>query len=113
MAIAVSTQRVLGRTLVSATLLDAQEATTEGEWIDVGGVYPLTIQIDGVDGDTVDVRYSNSPTMPPPEHFDLKAGDDIVADTGFSFEMPVRWLKVRVTAYNAGSITAKLFGVMG
>lgn len=109
MAIALITRRVFGHTTLSATLLNGATATGNGEWVNVAGFYPLTIHVKGITTATVEVDGSNEPAQPNDNTHGFKL-NDLTADGGVVVDVPVEWVKCRVTAYTSGTISAYMLG---
>ncbi len=110
MVVAVETNRVQGVTTMKATLLDAIVATGNGEWIDVSGLEKYNIHTSGITTATLQIRGSNDETKPSDATHDIQLGSDITADGMKQFTTPLRWLKVRVTVWSAGTITTVIEG---
>jgi hypothetical protein len=109
MAIAIVYKKVLGRTVMEATLLNGATSTGMGEWIDASGFHELTIDISGITTATVDIRCSNDLTRPS-NATDGRQIEDVTSDSSVVIIFPIRWLKVRVSAYTSGTIYAQLYG---
>lgn len=102
-----------GRYLVYATLLDAVGATSDGAWIAVDGVRPFTIHLDGITTATVQVRGSNLPSKPADNTDGFQVGVDLSANGAIAVDLPLRWLKVKITDWTEGDISAYLVGEAG
>lgn len=109
MAIALAHRRSLGHTTVQACLLSAQEETNLGTWVDLSGVYIVTVDVSGIITATVELRGSNTPTRPD-DAFEEILIQDVTQDTLIVVPFPVRWIKACVTAYTSGTIYAYLYG---
>lgn len=109
MAIAVIQQFVRGVWFYAATMLNGVTATGNGEWVEVNGKF--SVQVSGITTATVQIRGSNQVTKPSDTVHEEALGADITADGITYNSIPVKWAKVRVSAYTAGSISAYLFGV--
>lgn len=108
-AIATPTIQVHGRTVMRAQLLTNAAAVGNGEWIDVAGFSLLSIHITGITTATVEVDGSNEATRPADATHGIKINaTDITANQMVFITANMRWLKVRVTAYTAGSVNAWL-----
>lgn len=92
-------------------LLTAQAANTNGTWVNIERVYPVSVQISGITDATVQVRVSAQPTSPAAADHQTQAGLDVTADGMVTLEYPVRWLKLRVLNYVAGSINGYGWGL--
>jgi hypothetical protein len=86
-----------------AQLLEDVVTTSNGEWCLAEGLerHSLHISFESGATATVQVRVSNEPA-PLAAEDGAKLGDDISA-TGFvQLTVPVRWIKVKVTAHSGG-----------
>ena len=110
MAVGVITRRALGHHFLTAALLTDIAANNDGDWADVDGFFPLTVDLTGATNATVQVRVSNADTRPANTVHERQAGLDITADGMVTVDYPVRWLKTRVLNYVAGTINARLVG---
>ena len=95
---------------LQATLLDAVTATSDGEWIPTRGIYLMSVEIIGISGDTVQIRGTNQHTRPLDTDDGQQLGTDITANWLFGNVIPVTWFKLMVSAYGAGTITARFLG---
>lgn len=87
---------------------DAATATSNGVWLDVRGWKSFTIHCTGGTG-TIQVRGSNAVSKPANATDDAQLGPDIaLANTQsvLSVEVPIRWMKTKVSAYTGGSLSA-------
>ena len=112
MPISIRYTRAQGRSGVNATILDGATAVTDGTWISVEGYQPLTVEVVGIDTATVTLHTSNAPT-PPANSTHGTQVNSFTSDDTMKLDDPVRWLKVRVTSYNTGSISAYVTGYQG
>lgn len=101
---------VFGRRGIKATLLDAVATTSNGEWVEVYDCNPLSIEFRGISGDTVQLRGSNQPTRPANSSDGLQLGADITGNSMVVISFPVHWIKAKISAYGAGTISAWLEG---
>lgn len=108
---AIELQRT-SRHTYAAVLLDAVATTTDGEWVEVTGLLPISVDLRGINGDTVHLCISNAESRPANNtHGQEYTDDPLAADTFIRInDLPVRWLKVRVSARVAGTITAIMHG---
>jgi hypothetical protein len=110
MPIAIPHRQVLGRTTLGpATLLSAVVATGNGEWVQVAGYTPITVSAEGITTATVDVRGSLAPVKPADATHGFALGS-FTTDGALVIENPCEWIKVRVSAYTSGTITAYMLG---
>ncbi len=109
MAIALFTRRVYGRVTLQARLLDGAVATGNGEWVNIAGFHPLTVQISNIGVATVEIDGSTSPTRPLDSTHGFYLAQP-TADGAIAIDMPVEWIKARVTAWTSGTIVADLLG---
>jgi hypothetical protein len=92
------------------TLLRGQDGITDGVWLRLKGDHPVTITIEGTFVADVDVMVSNDP-RPVLNSFN---GGPIVDDVTHTVPAVVKvdaayeWIKVRVTAYTSGAVSAFL-----
>lgn len=107
MAIPITHEKVLGKAVVRATLLDDVGATSNGEWINVQGIHPYSIHVSGITTATVQIRISNKLTKPADTDHEIQAGSNITANGITEYTAPVRWIKARVSAWTAGTIRAE------
>ncbi len=110
MAIAINQKRVNGVSLLRATLLDAIVATGNGEWIDISGLKAYNIHTSGITTATLQIRGSNDVSKPSDATHDIQLGSSITADGMKEFATPLKWIKVRVTVWAAGTITTVIEG---
>lgn len=92
-------------------LLTNAVADTNGTWVNVEGVFPLSVQVVGITTATVQIRVSLQAAAPAAADHQIFAGLDIVADGMFPLNFPVRWIKARVTGWVAGTINAYGWGL--
>lgn len=107
---------IFGRVVVNAVLLDAVTATSNGEWVDISGLRPITIHVSGITGTKVlQIRGSNAVTKPENTEHAIQIGSDISSDNIYSIDQPLKWLKMRVTNYvgGGGGVTANMTGEGG
>lgn len=108
MAIAFSQSKVNDKEFIRATLLDAVTGTTDGEWMNLEGLTPFSIDISGITNATVRINVSNATNKPADSSHGSQIGSDITADRINEYTIPARWIKARVSAYVAGTISAIL-----
>lgn len=91
----------------SATLLSAAGAATPGTWMPIHGVFPLTVTIEGTFVATVKVFLSDAIVKPADaDSAKPQLGGDFDAPDRVQIDGPYRWVKVAVTAFTSGSISA-------
>lgn len=97
--------------VATARLLTDQGATTDGVWASVKGIQPMAVMITGITTATVEIDGSNAPTQPANNTHGIKLNTlDITSNQIVAIDLPVAWLKVRVTAWTSGTINAYLVG---
>lgn len=99
-----------GTTLFYATLLEEASGIINGEWHYVAGVQPLSISVRGIVGDMVQIWGSLSPEEPATLDDPHLLHPNFTEDTLAVLEAPVQWIKAKVSAWNTGTITVRLFG---
>jgi hypothetical protein len=106
-AIATTVITVYGKTIIRAQPLVNAVAIGNGEWIDTSGVSTMSIHITGITNATVEVNGSDEAIKPADATHGAKLNaSDIIANQMFIVEAPMRWTKVRVTAWTSGTINA-------
>lgn len=104
MALLITRDKVLGRTVIVCTLVTAAVATTNGNWLDVTGIGPFTIHIKGITNATVRLHGSNDPTQPTDATAEIQIGVDITADALVTVDSPLHWFKASIPTYVSGTI---------
>jgi hypothetical protein len=104
--------KAYGRNAINATLLASAIATGNGEWINIHGFQPCTVEITGITNATVVLSGSCQPTKPANSFhgFELR---EVTTDGAVKVIDPVEWVKARVTVYTSGTISAYLLGYKG
>jgi hypothetical protein len=90
---------------VGVKLLDGAAAVVDGPWTDVRTLRPGSIDLFGTFVGTVVIEGCNQDTQP----LSSFAGHQIASLTSPSLtavNMPMRWIRARVTAHTSGSINA-------
>lgn len=88
---------------------DAAVAVSNGVWVDARAFRSASVHTFGTFVGTVQVRGSNAVADPGPTNHEIAIGSDITTATlTFITTLPVRWLKVRVSAYTSGTVNAYL-----
>lgn len=105
MAIQINRERVLGRTVVSATLLDGVSGTSNGTWLCVLGMGPYTVHVKGITSASVRLHGSNDPTQPNDSAAEIQIGSDITQDALIRIQDPMRWFKASVPVWVSGTIS--------
>jgi len=105
MAIQIDRVRVLGRTVISATLLDGVSATSDGNWLNVLGMGPFTVHVKGITNATVRLHGSNDPTQPSDATAEIQIGRDITSDVLIEVVSPMNWFKASIPVYVSGTIS--------
>lgn len=94
----------------SFKLLDNQIATGTGKWIDVSLFPRLSIHVTGTFVATMKIMVSNDP-FPVDATDGFQVGADVIAPGFVALELPVRWIKMKTTAFTSGNIYANLHGL--
>ena len=102
--------RVFGRSIREVILLNGVIAVTDGEWFAVDGASPVTIHIKGITNATVSVHGANTDVQPANSSHEIQLTVNIKKDDLVIIDVPVKWIKVRVSAYTSGTIFAYLIG---
>ena len=87
-----------------AALLNAQQGNTSGTWYCAAGLLPISFSITGISGDTVQLRGSNDPTIPSENEDGHLLNSNFTSDSLAVLESPIKWIKAKVTNWNAGTI---------
>lgn len=96
---------------IRGTLLASTAALTDGEWFDLQGFCPLAVTLEGTFDGEAQICVSNRPTQPPSTWHGAPLGSPVGDNGGTrTIDAPYRWLKVRITVYNAGALEAYAFG---
>lgn len=102
-----------GRWRKRGQLLANVTAPTDGQWVEIGGMYPLTITIEGdlFEG-SVEVCVSNAEIRPANSVHGALLGPPVTTAREVQYiSAPFVWAKLRVTILNNGEITeANLYG---
>lgn len=86
-------------------------AVGNGSWFDASGVADMTVHVAGITTATVIVSGSNAPTIPADSTHGATLAT-VTADSIVDIQMPVRWIKARVSAWTSGTINAYVEGGM-
>ncbi len=115
MALVIKTETILfkGICRVSAKLLSSVTGTTDGEWLNMASIHPVSIHITGVSGDTIQVRGSNATGEPSASEHGEIIGSNVVNDSIVVVDHPVRWLKCRIPSAAGGTVSAFMEGMVG
>jgi len=98
-----------GRFTNRETLLNAVTATNTGTWTRAHRMHPFTVVVSGSFSATVKVYVANSASAPSDSDHDFpQLGDDMTAPGVVHSDGPYEWVKVRVSAYTSGTISANL-----
>jgi hypothetical protein len=98
-------------TCMRAVLQDGQVALDNGDWIAVEGYEKKTIEVIITGTATAQVFVSNAPTKPANNVDHVKYGNDISSSALAEIKVPVRWIKVKVSALTPGaSVSAYMQG---
>lgn len=91
-------------------LLDGITGTNNGSWVGCEVLASKTIHIKGVTTATLHICGSLAPVKPADTAHEIQIGDDITADCLVEIPAHLKWIKVRCSAYTAGTIYAYLEG---
>jgi len=108
MALLITREKVLGRTVILSTVVAAATGTTNGNWLAVLGLGPFTVHIKGITDATVRLHGSNDPTQPTDATAEIQIGVDITADALVTIDAPLRWFKASVPTWVSGTINVYL-----
>jgi len=92
------------------TLLNNQQALTDGVWVDIRELNRKAIHILGTFSATIQIRGSCEPTIPANTAHGAQIGSNITTAQLVEISAPVKWIKCSVTTYTSGAIFAHLFG---
>ena len=107
----VTTGAYVGKTTFSAVLLEGAAGITEGEWIQINGVHPASIEIIGLQGGAImQLWCSNTPQRPT--HSGVQIQTDFTEDKMVFLDVPVRWIRAIVTQAGPNPTSVYLFGLM-
>src|SRR3990167_7539493 len=104
MALEIDRIRVLGRTVISCTLLAGVSGTSNGSWLCVVGLGPFTVHVKGITDASVRLHGSNDPTQPLDSAAEIQIGQDLTADALVTVDSPLKWFKASVPVYTSGTI---------
>lgn len=104
MALLITRDKVLGRTVVVCTLVTDATGTTNGSWLNVLGMGPFTVHIKGITSATVRLHGSNDPTQPTDATAEIQIGVDLTSDALVTVDSPLRWFKASIPTYVSGTI---------
>lgn len=93
-----------------AQLLENETATTDGTWVRVDRQQGLSVHIMGITTATVVINGSNAVTKPANtiHHIELAT---TTTDQLVAIDVPLNWIKVRISSYSDGTISAYLGGL--
>ena len=84
-------------------------ATDTGDWVDVSDLENMTIDVYGITTATVQVRGFNTISKPLASADGRLIGSNITTDKMVAIH-PMKWVKIKVSAWTTGTIIANLFG---
>ena len=90
-------------------LLDGVTAVTVGTWERTSSYTRSSVHVKGITTATVIINGSNTLTKPANADHEIELSS-LTADGLVSIDLPVKWMKVRVSAYTSGTISAWLEG---
>ena len=100
---------------LSYILLNQVQSTTVGSWVSLKGRHPLTVTIEGDFVGTVKIFASNNPSQPA-DSFNfcpIVGGVALSAPAIVIVDAAHNWLKVAVTAWTSGAISAYVLSGQG
>ncbi len=100
----------MSKKLVSYTLLSSVTGTNTGTWKEVTGWSRITIDILGITTATCQIFGSCEPTKPADATDGRQIGSDVTANAMSEITRKLKWIKVKVSAYTAGTINAYAVG---
>ena len=95
----------------TATLYDAETNASDGEWFSAGGFDIWTIDISGINGETLEICGSNAAVRPDDTTHGRLLGSAVIADGIYASVVPLLWVKLRISIAGAGSVTARFLGI--
>jgi hypothetical protein len=97
----------LDQAAIVGTLLETQQATTNGVWQSIQGFHPVTVTVEGTFSGTIKVLVSNAEAKPDDsDNAKPQIGSDITAPGRVSIDQPHRWIKAIVSTYVSGAINS-------
>lgn len=98
---------------ISGILLDEIGTTTDGQWLDLEGFYPLGFTVEGVYTGSVQICVSDNPRKPADTEHGAPLGSPVGNNGGTrALDQSYRWGKARVTAISSGTVKVHVFGAM-
>ena len=87
-------------------------ATDTGKWVWVGHLTDMSIEVNGINGDTVTFRGCNLPFASRPADGDDYApiGGSITSDQMVAVIPPMLWIKGKVTIVSGTAVKSRLVG---
>ena len=100
----------LERFIQKGNLLDGATGTTSGAWQQVSGAYPQSVTFSGWGTATAKLLVSNNASQPAdPDNNHPQVGSDVTANTMITLNFPVKYVKVQVSSYVSGTLTAAIW----
>lgn len=95
------------RSIVDYLAIDAKAAVGDGVWINTRGFPIKCVEVEGITVATVIITESHRPTAPLNTFHGFPV-NTLTADGLTTWESCARWVKIRISAYTSGTITAWL-----
>ena len=95
---------------IEITLLDSMTTITSGEWINNLDFTRVSIHVKGIVTAVLQLRGSNAPIKLNDIDDEIQIGSDITTDQILFYEVPIKWIKMKINSYTAGTISAYLVG---
>lgn len=89
-------------------MLEGIGATANGVWVETKYMKQGSLQVDGITTATLQVRGSNALSRPADDTHGYQIGSNITANGLTAITTSCRWIKVQVTAWTEGTISAIL-----
>jgi hypothetical protein len=107
----INIQERLNATVHLGTIIADEIGTTTGVWFDTAGYEAMSFHVEGINGETVEIRGSNKPDKPDDSDDEIQMGTDITADGVYAIVTPIGWVKVLINVGGAGSVSVYFLGV--
>ena len=87
-------------------------ASDTGKWVYVGHLANISVEIEGISGDTCSLWGSSKTILLPPADADdyEQIGSNISADAHVAVTIPVLWIKAKITRSAGTAVHARLTG---
>ena len=98
-----------GKTTFSVSLIDNMPGLLDSGWFPLNGYHPVSIEIVGPStGAKAQLWVSNSPSTPT--HNGVQVQGDFIEDIVVALDVPVRWIKAKITQAGSFPSSVYLFG---